>query len=87
MSLKSETDWVSVEVRDHFLDLYQRGVVGLIKRLGAFEQKLSDQEEEWKATIDKLIEDQQAARQTIERLEERGERTTTEFNKLKAEHY
>ena len=32
LSLKSESDWVSVEVRDHFLDLYQRGVMGLIKR-------------------------------------------------------
>lgn len=87
LGLKSESDWVSVEVRDHFLDLYQRGVVGLVKRLCAYEQKLTEQEEEWKATIDKLIEDQQTARQTIERLEERGERTTTEFNKLKAEHY
>lgn len=87
LSLKSENDWVSVEVRDHFLDLYQRGVVGLIKRLCQFEQKLSDQEDEWKATIDKLIEDQQTARQTIERLEERGERTTMELNKLKTEHY
>jgi len=57
LSLKSENDWVSVEVRDHFLDLYQHGVVGLIKRLCQFEQKLSDQEDEWKATIDKLIED------------------------------
>lgn len=57
LSLKSENDWVSVEVRDHFLDLYQRGVVGLIKRLCQFKQKLSDQEDEWKATIDKLIED------------------------------
>ena len=32
LSLKTENDWVSIEVRDHFLDLYQRGVTGLIKR-------------------------------------------------------
>lgn len=37
LNLKSENDWVSVELRDHILDLYQRGVIGLVKRICLFE--------------------------------------------------
>lgn len=37
LNLKSESDWVSVELRDHILDLYQRGVIGIVKRISQFE--------------------------------------------------
>jgi len=42
---------------------------------------------EWQATIDKLIEDQQANWQEKEQLEIRNDNMQTQFNSLKAEHY
>ena len=37
LQLKAETDYVANELRDHFIDLYQRGVNGLLKKILAFE--------------------------------------------------
>ena len=56
--LKAESDGIAVELRDHFMDLYQRTVVGLLKKQQLFEDKLAQSEHEWQATCDKLIEDQ-----------------------------
>ena len=74
--LKADSDGIAVQLRDHFMDLYQRTVVGLLKKHQVFEDKIAQQEDEWQATCDKLIEDQQIARQEQDRLEERLEITT-----------
>ena len=55
--LKADSDGTAVELRDHFMDLYQRTVVGLLKKQQVFEDKLTQSENEWQATCDKLIED------------------------------
>ena len=74
--LKADSDGTAVELRDHFMDLYQRTVVGLLKKQQVFEDKLTQSENEWQATCDKLIEDQQIARQEQNKLEEKLEMTT-----------
>ena len=39
--LKADSDGIAVELRDHFMDLYQRTVVGLLKKHQTFEEKLA----------------------------------------------
>ena len=73
--LKADSDGIAVELRDHFMDLYQRTVVGLLKKQQVFEDKLTQQEHEWQATCDKLIEDQQIAKQEQDKLEEKLDMT------------
>ena len=55
--LKADSDGVAIEVRDHYMDLYQRTVVALLKKQQAFEDRITQSEAEWQATCDKLIED------------------------------
>ena len=57
--LKADSDGVAIEVRDHFMDLYQRTVIALLKKQQAFEDRIQQSEAEWQATCDKLIEDKQ----------------------------
>lgn len=73
--LKADSDRVCGELRDHIMELYQRTVVGLLKKLQSAEERVGQQEVEWQATCDKLIEDQQIARQEQDKLEEKLEQT------------
>lgn len=57
--LKADSDGVAIEVRDHFMDLYQRTVIALLKKQQILEDRLAKDESEWQATCDKLIEDKQ----------------------------
>ena len=50
-------------------------------------QLLNEQEAEWQATCNKLIEGQQGARQEQEKLEDQLEQTVSQLNSLKSEHY
>lgn len=42
---------------------------------------------EWQATCNKLIEDQQIAKQEQDKLEDKLEQTIAQLNALKSEHY
>ena len=46
-----------LSLRDHMLEVYQKVGVGLLKRHQTYDEKLLKQEQEWRATCDKLIED------------------------------
>lgn len=87
LDIQTETDPQISQLRDHMMDLYHRTVTGLLKKVQSFDQKFAEMENEWQATCDKLIDDQQIARQEQERLEEKLEIQTQDFNKLKGEHY
>ena len=50
-------------------------------------EALKQQEHEWQATCNKLIEDQQMAKQDQDKLEEKLEKTVAQLNSLKSEHY
>ena len=78
---------MSGELRDHVMDLFNRTVIGLIKKQNKLAESLKKQDHEWQATCDKLISDQQQARQDQEVLEEKLEQTTAQLNNLKGEHY
>jgi len=56
--LKADSDMVAIELRDHLMELYQTGVLGLIKQRCKLNETLSRHEGEWQATCDKLIEEQ-----------------------------
>jgi len=51
------------EMRDHLMDLYNRTVMGLLRKQQKLGETLRQHEQEWQATCNKLIEDQQQARQ------------------------
>ncbi len=57
IDLKDESNTYLGELRDHIIEVYQKIGVGLLKRQQTYEDKLSKQENEWRATCDKLIED------------------------------
>ena len=69
------------------MDLFNRTVIGLIKKQNKLAESLKKQDHEWQATCDKLISDQQQARQDQEVIEEKLEQTTAQLNNLKGEHY
>ena len=85
--LKADSDGVAIELRDHFMDLYQRTVIALLKKQQAFEDRIQQSEAEWQATCDKLIEDKQIQQQEQDKLEEKLDLTNAQLNSLKAEHY
>ena len=78
---------MSGELRDHVMDLFNRTVIGLIKKQNKLAESLKKQDHEWQATCDKLISDQQQARQDQEVIEEKLEQTTAQLINLKGEHY
>ena len=78
---------MSAEVRDHVMELYNRTVIGLLKKQQRLSDNLKQQEHEWQATCNKLIEDQQMARQEQDKLEDKLEQTVAQLNTLKSEHY
>lgn len=45
--LKADSDGVAIEVRDHFMDLYQRTVIALLKKQQILEDRLAKDESEW----------------------------------------
>ena len=49
---------MSAELRDHVMELYNRTVIGLLKKQQKLNDSLKIQENEWQATCNKLIEDQ-----------------------------
>ena len=55
--LKADSDAVAAEVRDHLMELYNRTVIGLLKKKQKLNDNLKQQEAEWQATCNKLIED------------------------------
>ena len=50
-------------LRDHLIEVYQRVGVGLLKRQQTYDDKLQKQEQEWRATCDKLIQDHHSIKQ------------------------
>ena len=54
--LKADSDAMSAEVRDHVMDLYNRTVIGLLRNQQKLKGSLNEQEAEWQATCNKLIE-------------------------------
>eukprot|EP00347_Sterkiella_histriomuscorum_P017052 403350844 len=85
----SSTDLIMM--RDHLIEIYQRIGVGLLKRQQVYDEKLIKQEQEWRATCDKLIEDHQKMREDKEQVESDSKRTIKrleqQLNELKGEHY
>jgi len=61
--------------------------IGLLKKLLTHEGQLRKQENEWQATVDKLIEAQQDSAQERDRLEERIQTISQDFNNLKSHNY
>lgn len=59
LELKDDSGSILCELRDHLIDVYQKIGVGLLKRQLVYDEKLSKQELEWRATCDKLIDDHQ----------------------------
>ena len=59
MEIKEDQSQELVTLRDHFIEVYQKIGVTLLKRQQIYEEKLLKQEQEWRATCDKLIEDHQ----------------------------
>ena len=57
--LKDESGSVLGDMRDHLIEVYQRIGLGLLKRQLVYDEQLSKQESEWRATCDKLIDDHQ----------------------------
>ena len=52
-------DAISVELRDHIFDTYQRVISNLLKSQLKIEDKALKADMGWQATCDRLIEDQQ----------------------------
>ena len=44
-------------IRDHLIEVYQKIGFGLLKRQLYYDELISKQENEWRATCDRLIED------------------------------
>ena len=61
--------------------------MGLLKKKQRLTLNLGKQENEWQATCNKLIEDQQLAKQEQDKLEDQLEQTVAQLNALKSEHY
>ena len=57
--LKADSNAASAQLRDHIMDIYNRTVVGLLKKQQKLNDNLKLQESEWQATCNKLIEEQQ----------------------------
>lgn len=55
--LKADSDAMSAELRDHIMDLFNRTIIGLLKKQQKLVDNLKQQEIEWQATCNKLIED------------------------------
>lgn len=85
--LKADSDAMSGELRDHIMDLFNRTIIGLLKKQQKLVDNLKQQEIEWQATCNKLIEDQQMARQDQDKLEDKLEQAESKLNSLKGEHY
>lgn len=52
-----------MSLRDHLIEVYSRVGVSLLKRQQVYDEKLTRQEQEWRATCDKLIEDHHEMKQ------------------------
>ena len=55
------------------MELYNRTIMGLLKKKQRLTANLGKQENEWQATCNKLIEDQQLAKQEQDKLEDQLE--------------
>ena len=58
LDLKNEQDSISMQMRDELIEIFNRMVTGLLKKLLTYEGQLRKQENEWQLTVDKLIESQ-----------------------------
>ena len=100
MEIKDESGSVNGDLRDHLIELYQKVGVGLLKRQIVYDEQLTKQEQEWRATCDRLIEDHQEIKETsnipiLIFLEERMEESTSktikrlenQLKELKSDHY
>lgn len=74
-------------MRDELIEIFNRMAIGLLKKLLTHEGQLRKQENEWQATVDKLIEAQQDSAQERDRLEERIQTISQDFNNLKSHNY
>lgn len=89
------------DLRDHLIELHTRVSHGLLKRLIACDEQMQRQEQEWRQTCDKLIEDHQTIKdqsnspclplsveeQLEEELAARTARFEGQLRELKSEHY
>ena len=57
LEIKDESGSAMGDMRDHLIDIYQRMGVGLLKRHQVYEEQLQKLQQEWRATCDKLMED------------------------------
>jgi len=89
--VKDDKGGILSEIRDHFIEIYNKVGVGLLRRHVYYEERFQKQELEWSAACDKLIEDHQQMKEDKERSEEKQKERIyaleSQLNEMKIEHY